>query len=56
MGITEEFDMVVISKTGKIGEIYEIENLKIALPKRRQVLTKSEDKKWKPLEYSKRVK
>ena len=38
MGITEEFDMVVISKTGKIGEIYEIQNLKIALPKEDKTL------------------
>ena len=27
-----EHDIVVISKTGKIGEVYEIQNLKIALP------------------------
>ena len=38
MGITEEIDMVVISKTGKIGEIYEIQNLKIALPKKTKTL------------------
>jgi len=31
-GYNEEHDVVVISKTGKIGEIYEIQNLKIALP------------------------
>ena len=32
-GYNKEHDIVVISKTGKIGEIYEIQNLKIALPK-----------------------
>ena len=32
-GYNKEYDMVVISKTGKIGEIYEIQNLKIALDK-----------------------
>jgi len=29
-GYNEDHDMVVISKTGQIGEIYEIQNLKIA--------------------------
>jgi len=53
-GYNEEFDMVVISKTGKIGEIYEIENLKIALPKEDNTY-ESEDKKWKPLQYSKEL-
>ena len=32
-GYNEEHDVVIISKTGKIGEIYEIQGLKIALPK-----------------------
>jgi len=32
-GYNKEHDVVVISKTGQIGEIYEIQNLKIALPK-----------------------
>jgi len=32
-GYNIEHDVVVISKTGEIGEIYEIQNLKIALPK-----------------------
>ena len=31
-GYNKQHDMIVISKTGKIGEIYEIQNLKIALP------------------------
>jgi hypothetical protein len=31
-GYNKEHDVIVISKTGKIGEIYEIQNLKIALP------------------------
>ena len=31
-GYNEEHDMIVISKTGQIGDIYEIQNLKIALP------------------------
>jgi hypothetical protein len=32
-GYNPEHDVVIISKTGKIGEIYEIQGLKIALPK-----------------------
>jgi hypothetical protein len=31
-GYNKEHDIVIISKTGKIGEIYEIQNLRIALP------------------------
>jgi hypothetical protein len=31
-GYNEDHDIVVISRTGQIGEIYEIQNLKIALP------------------------
>ena len=32
-GYNKEHDLVVISKTGEIGEIYEIQNFQIALPK-----------------------
>ena len=32
-GYSKEHDIIVISKTGQIGEILEIQNLKIALPK-----------------------
>jgi len=31
-GYNKDHDVIIISKTGKIGEIYEIQNLKIALP------------------------
>ena len=31
-GYNKEHDVIVISKTGKIGEILEIQNLRIALP------------------------
>ena len=31
-GYNKEHDIVIISKTGKIGKIYEIQNLRIALP------------------------
>ena len=31
-GYDKEHDIVIISKTGKIGEIYEIQGLRIGLP------------------------
>ena len=31
-GYNKEYDIVVISKNGTVGEIYEIQNLKIGLP------------------------
>ena len=31
-GYNKEHDVIVISKSGKIGEVYEIQNLRIALP------------------------
>ena len=33
-GYNKEHDLVVVSRTGQIGEIYEIQGLKIALPKK----------------------
>ena len=54
-GYDEDHDMVVISKTGEIGEIYEIQNLVIALPKATDVV-KSEGNKWKAAEYPKELK
>jgi len=53
-GYNEEHDMVVISKTGEIGEIYEIQNLKIALPKAENVHAFEEDK-WQHTEYPKEL-
>ena len=54
-GYNKEHDVVVISKTGKIGEIYKIQNLKIALPLSPGKLDKSNDK-WTPEEYPKELK
>ncbi len=51
-GYNKEHDVVVISKTGQIGEIYEIQNLKIALPKEKNV-HKFKDNKWSKTEYPK---
>ena len=53
-GYNLEHDMVVISKTGEIGEIYEIQDLKIALPKADNVHT-FEDDRWKHTEYPKEL-
>tara|TARA_B100001175_G_scaffold118935_2_gene101098 strand:+ start:4072 stop:6285 length:2214 start_codon:yes stop_codon:yes gene_type:complete len=45
-GYNKEYDIVVISKTGEIGEIYEIQNLRIALPKKSKDVVKFKDNKW----------
>ena len=58
-GYNKEHDIIVISKTGQIGEIYEIQNLVIALPlednpfKRSK---KSEDQYWEVFEKRKELK
>ena len=54
-GYNEDHDMVVISKTGQIGEIYEIQNLKIALPLAKNV-HKFEENKWTRFDYVKELK
>jgi len=51
-GYNKEHDFVVISKTGEIGEVYEIQNLKIALPKQKNIY-KFEDNKWSKFDYPK---
>ncbi len=51
-GYNEQHDMVVISKDGTIGEIYQIQNLKIALPKQNNV-HKFNNNKWSKVEYPK---
>jgi len=58
-GYNAEHDIVVISKTGEIGEIYDIQNLKIALPKATKNIHKRSDKKdeqfWEAAEYPKEL-
>ncbi len=49
-GYNEEHDFIVISKTGEIGEVYEIQNLKIALPKIKTV-HKFKENKWTKFDY-----
>ena len=53
-GYNSEHDVIVISKTGEIGDVYSIQNLKIALPKAKEVDTKYD--KWTPQEYPKELK
>jgi len=43
-------DVVVLSNTGQIGDIYEIQGLKIALPKVPKNIYCNEEKKWKQIE------
>ena len=57
-GYNEDYDFVVISKTGKIGQIIEIQNLRIALPAADEPYKRSKDKKeqyWKQFEYPKEL-
>ena len=53
-GYNEEHDVVVISRTGQIGEVYEIQGVKIALPKENDVI-EFEGNKWKHMEYPKEL-
>ena len=54
-GYDKEHDVVVISRTGQIGDIYEIENLRIALPKTSNVYSNKE-RKWKQFDQPKELK
>ena len=54
-GYNEEQDVVVISKTGEIGEIYEVQNLRIALPPQPKKIDNNNNK-WEPHEYPKELK
>jgi len=53
-GYNKEHDIVIVSKTGQIGEIYEIQNLKIALPLFKGKLNKSIDR-WCRQDYPKEL-
>ena len=54
-GYDKEQDIIVISKTGQIGEIYEIQNLRIALPKIPKEVFKHKKNKWVKAEYPKEL-
>ena len=53
-GYNKEYDIIVISKDGKIGEIIEIQNLCIALPEQPKDISKKTDR-WTPAEYPKEL-
>jgi hypothetical protein len=53
-GYNKDHDVVVISKTGKIGEIYEIQGLCIALPKQDNV-HEFDSNKWEYKQYPKEL-
>ena len=52
-GYNKEHDIVVISKTGKIGEIYEIQGLQIGLPLEPKGVYVHPKNKWVKQEYPK---
>jgi hypothetical protein len=58
-GYNPEFDVVVISKDGTIGEVYEIQGLHVALPSVPKTVYKRDKKKeeqyWSPFEYPKEL-
>jgi len=55
-GYNKEHDLIVISRTGEIGEIYEIQNLKIALPKKPKNIKKFDSDRWEVTEQPKPLK
>jgi len=57
-GYNKEHDLIIISKTGKIGEIYEIQNLRIALPlidESYKRTPKKEEQYWEQLKMPKEL-
>jgi len=57
-GYNADYDFIVISKTGKIGQIIEIQNLRIALPATDEPFKRSENKEdqyWEKQEYPKEL-
>ena len=54
-GYNEKHDIVIISKDGTIGDVYEIDNLKIALPSTPEKVINLGNKKWSkvdlPIEF-----
>ncbi len=53
-GYDEKYDVVVISKTGEVGEVYEINGLRIGLPKAPESLQR-DNNKWERKEPPKEV-
>ncbi len=59
-GYNEKYDMVIISRDGTIGDIYNINNLKVAVPNTpKEIYKRSSEKSkqyWEASEYSKTLK
>jgi hypothetical protein len=53
-GYDPEFDIVIISKDGTLGDIYDIQNLRVGLPKTPEKVTYKGDK-WEPIELPKEL-
>ena len=54
-GYNKEHDVVVIGHTGQIGDVYDIQGVKIALPKECEVVSFKDDK-WSYTEYPQELK
>jgi len=54
-GYNKEHDIIVLSHTGQIGEIIEIQNLAIALPKPPKNVFKHDKNKWVKFDYPKEL-
>jgi hypothetical protein len=54
-GYNKEHDIVVISKTGRIGQVVEIQNLRIGLPAEPKSVYMHPKNKWQKLEYPKEL-
>ena len=54
-GYNKEHNIIVISKTGQIGEIIEIQNLAIALPKAPSSVYSNSKNKWVKLDQPKEL-
>ena len=58
-GYDEKYDMIVISKDGTIGEVYNINGINIALPSVPKIVYKRDEKKenqyWEAAQYPKEL-
>ena len=54
-GYNKENDVIVISKTGQIGDVYSIQGLHIALPKAPKEIEVFENKTWQVTTYPKEL-
>ncbi len=54
-GYNKEHDIIVISKTGKLGKILEIQNLRIGLPLEPMQVHMHKSSKWQKIEYPKEL-